>query len=60
MTPKAVTTQEQIDHMEQEARYQSNELFGEWLKEFYGDRGVPGMPAPDQQPPDMQGVMSNG
>lgn len=54
MTPvKGVTTQEKFDHMEQQARMEADELFGEWLKEYFGDRGVPGMP---QEQPDMQGV----
>lgn len=40
----SIPQQAEYDEMEQEAQFAMDELVGEWLVEFYGDRGVPGSP----------------
>ena len=41
----------ETDHMEIAARVQADELFGEFVKDWFGERSVPGMDLIQNQQP---------
>jgi len=45
---RSIPQQAEVDEMELEARAEADEVFGEWLMQYYGDRGVPGNPPPGE------------